>query len=112
MIHSSAEGDVFQKVQRYLYKNPNAPMEAVATFCNMSQSGLYNIFARCGWGTPNDLRQKMRAEKAVELLQTTDLSVETISDRLGFSSASYFRKILKKHTGKTPTAIRKEARRV
>ena len=112
MSHSSVEGDIFQKVQRYLYKNPKAPMEAVATYCNMSQSGLYNIFARCNWGTPNDLRQKMRVEKAVELLQTTDQSVEWISDTLGFSSASYFRKILKKHTGMTPLAVRKAASRV
>lgn len=112
MIHSSIEGDIFQKVQRYLYKNPQAPMAAVADYCNMSQSGLYNIFARCNWGTPNDLRQKMRVEKAVELLQTTDMSIEAISDGLGFSSASYFRKILKKYIGKTPTAIRKAASRV
>ena len=112
MTHSSIEGDIFQKVQQYIYKNPQAPMAAVAAYCNMSQSGLYNIFARCNWGTPNDLRQKMRVEKAVELLQTTDMSIEAISDRLEFSSASYFRKILKKHIGKTPTAIRKAASRV
>lgn len=112
LSHSSVEGNIFQKVQHYLYQNPKASMAAVAEYCNVSQSGLYGIFARCGWGTPNDLRQRMRVEKAVELLQTTDQSVEWISDELGFSSGSYFRKILKKHTGKTPRDVRKAASRV
>ena len=112
MSRGNAEGDMFQKVQHYLYRHPNAGMSSVAEYCNVSQSGLYSIFARWGWGTPNDLRQRIRVEKAVELLQTTEKSIEWISDSLGFSSASYFRKILKKHTGKTPTAVRKAGNRV
>ncbi|MBE6975898.1 MAG: helix-turn-helix transcriptional regulator [Ruminococcaceae bacterium] len=109
MATSGAEGDVLQKAQLYLYLHPEASIAEVAANCAISQSGLYNAFARSGWGTPNDLRQRIRAEMAVELLQTTDLSVEEISTRLSFSSASYFRKILKKHTGKTPSQLRKEA---
>ena len=112
MTRSDIAGNIFQRVQQYLYQNPQAHMKDVAAYCNMSQSGLYNVFSRCGWGTPNDLRQHIRVEKAVEFLQTTDHSVEWISDSLGFSSASYFRKILKKHTGKTPSAVRKAANRV
>lgn len=112
MVRSTVEGDLFRRVQHYLYRHPEANMGAVAAYCNMSQSGLYQAFARCGWGTPNDLRQKMRVEKAVELLQTTDRSIESISEELGFSSTSYFRKILHKHTAKTPTALRKAANRV
>ena len=112
MVNSSTAGNIFQKAQHYLYRHPQANMAAVAAHCNVSQSGLYSLFAKGDWGTPNDLRQKIRVEKAVELLQTTDQSVEQISDDLGFSSASYFRKILKKHTGKTPTAVRRAADRV
>ncbi|MBO5323119.1 MAG: AraC family transcriptional regulator [Oscillospiraceae bacterium] len=112
MSHNGIGGDIFQRVQYYLYQYPQANMLSVADHCNVSQSGLYSIFSRCGWGTPNDLRQRIRVEKAIELLQTTDQSVEWISENLGFSSTSYFRKILKKHTGKTPSAIRKVASRV
>lgn len=112
MSHRNMEGDLFQRVQHYLYQNPTASVASVAAHCNISQSGLYNVFARCGWGTPNALRQKILVEKSVELLQTTDLSIEAVSDRLGFSSASYFRKILLKYTGKTPTTLRKAASRV
>lgn len=112
MTNSGVETDLFRRAQHYLYRHPEANMAAVAAHCNMSQSGLYQVFARCGWGTPNDLRQKMRVEKAVELLQNTDRSIESISSELGFSSTSYFRKILHKHTGKTPTTLRRAAHRV
>jgi transcriptional regulator GlxA family with amidase domain len=43
------------------------------------------------------------------MLTTTNKSVQEISDILGFSSTSYFRKILKLYTDKTPLKIRKEA---
>ena len=109
MTGSGAEEDVLQNTQYYLYRHPEASMGEVAAHCGISQSGLYNAFARSGWGTPNDLRQRIRVEMAVELLQTTDLSVEEISARLSFSSPAYFRKILKKHTEKTPSQLRKEA---
>jgi len=48
-------------------------------------------------------------KKSIDLLQTTDLPIEEISGMMGFSSSSYFRKVLKEHTGKTPHEIRKDA---
>jgi len=81
----------------------------VAKHCNVSLSGLYGIFQKNLGKTPNEIRQGIQCKNAVHLLTTTNLSVEEISSRLHFSSSSYFRKILRKHTGKTPLAIRKEA---
>jgi len=40
-------------------------------------------------------------------LLTTNKTVEEIASLINFSSASYFRKVLKKHTGSTPSEIRK-----
>ena len=81
----------------------------VARYCNVSLSGLYGIFQKVLEKTPNEVRQEIQCKNAVHLLTTTNLSVEEISSRLHFSSSSYFRKILRKHTGKTPLAIRKGA---
>lgn len=95
--------------KEYLYRRPDAQVSEVAQHCGVSESGLYAAFSRSGLTTPNTLRQKILSERAVELLTSTDLSIEEISSRLNFSSTSYFRKILKKHTGKTPSEIRKDA---
>lgn len=83
-------------------------MEQVASYCGVSQTALYNAFRQQLGITPNGMRQGILCEAARELLVTTGLSVEEISSRLGFSSSSYFRKVLFQHTGKTPLAIRKE----
>lgn len=85
-------------------------MKDVATHCKISESGLYPIFQKVFQKTPLEMKQEILCEKAVQLLTTTDLSVEEISNRLLFSSSSYFRKILRKYTGKTPREIRKESR--
>lgn len=92
----------------YMRQNPHARIEQVASYCGVSQTALYNAFRQQMGITPNTMRQKILCENARELLVTTGLSVEEISSRLGFSSSSYFRKVLFQHTGKTPLAIRKE----
>lgn len=92
----------------YMRQEPHVRMEQVASYCGVSQTALYNAFRQQLGITPNGMRQGILCEAARELLVTTGLSVEEISSRLGFSSSSYFRKVLFQHTGKTPLAIRKE----
>lgn len=94
---------------KYMQSNTNAKMSDVAESCGISEATLYTLFKKRFKETPNEIRQKILCEKAEELLVTTSLSVEEISDRLGFSSSSYFRKILKKHLKETPTSIRKHS---
>lgn len=89
-------------------QDPHARIDQIAQRSGISQSALYSAFKKQLGITPNAMRQKILCEKARELLMTTSLSVEEISSRLGFSSSSYFRKVLSQHTGKTPLAIRKE----
>lgn len=99
---------ILEKALHYIYSNPSAQAADIAESCNISEPTLYNIFKKSLNKTPNDVKQQVLCEKAVALLTTTSLSVEEISTELQFSSSSYFRKILKKHTNKTPSTIRKE----
>lgn len=48
--------------------------------------------------------------EAVQCLLQTDKSITEISDFLGFSSMEHFSAAFKRHTGKTPSRYRKEAR--
>ncbi|MBQ4116900.1 MAG: helix-turn-helix domain-containing protein [Clostridia bacterium] len=57
-------------------------------------------------------RCEILCEKAVTLLTTTDKSVQEISDMHGFSSTSYFRKILYRYTNNTPRDIRKKTEKI
>lgn len=103
----SKEKVITEQIKITIRKNPNLPFTEIARLCGISEPYLYSLFKKNTNITPNDYRQKVLCDKAVELLVTTDKKVEEISSALNFSSSSYFRKILKKHTEKTPRAIRK-----
>lgn len=98
-----------EKATEYMTCNLNFKISDIAKYCNVSESGIYSLFKRNLNKTPNDIKNQILCEKAVSLLTTTNKSVQEISDSLGFSSTSYFRKILKSYTGKTPLEIRKES---
>lgn len=101
--------DITTAAIEYMHAHTDYTMSDVAEYCGISRTGLYEIFRKAYNLTPNEMKQKILCEKAAELLTTTNLSVEEISSRLNFSSSSYFRKVLKKHTGKSPLDIRKES---
>lgn len=95
------------KAMQYMEIDPHLSVKDIARHCGMSESGLYAAFRQSGT-TPVDARQRMLCEKAVALLVSTDMTVEDISETLGFSTPSYFRRVLKKQYGKTPIQIRRE----
>lgn len=100
---------VYRDAVAYLSLHPQCTVPQMAKACNVSPSMLYAVFKKVAGKSPNALRQEMLIDQAVRLLVTTDRQVQEISDTLGFSSTSYFRKILKEQTGKTPSEIRKAA---
>lgn len=91
----------------YIRSHPHAPIPQVAKACGISQPHLYATFRQNMGITPNHYRQSVLCQLAVELLATTDKTVEEISALLHFSSSAYMRKVLQQHTGMTPKQIRK-----
>ena len=105
---STATGKaIVDKAADYINLHTDCKVGDIARHCHISESALYHIFKREAGCTPNELIQKIRIDKAILLLTTTNRSVQQISDALGFSSTSYFRKVLFRHTAKTPRQIRK-----
>lgn len=96
------------RARQYIAYHPNGSVEDIAGYCGVSQSSLYSLFREHSRQTIRELKNQVRIEQAIELLATTDLSVEEISRRLEFCSAAYFRVIFKQVTGKAPTDVRRE----
>lgn len=101
--------DITEVAIEYMQTHTQYHMEDVAAYCGISRTTLYEIFKKAFHKTPVEMRQQLLCEKASELLTTTDFSVEEISTQLNFSSSSYFRKIFKKHIGKSPLEVRKQS---
>ena len=99
--------DTVQKALDLMYRNHMRSIPEYAYECGVSESLLYMYFKEYTKDTPNAARQRIACEKAINLLTSTNLSVEEICSRCGFSSSSYFRKVLFSITNKTPTEIRK-----
>lgn len=49
-----------------------------------------------------------RIRQAVRLLEETDIPVREIAPRVGYTDASYFSKVFKRHVGVTPTEYRNQ----
>lgn len=103
---------ILEKAKKYIYENTNCKVSDIAKYCLLSESGLYNVFKKESELTPNELIQKIRCEKAVLMLTTTNKSIEEISNSLEFSSTSYFRKVMYRYTQKTPREIRKSSENI
>ena len=106
-IPSGREISALENAKKYICDNPNADASQIAKACFMSQSYLYYLFKKYLKSTPNNFKQSFKCDKAISLLLATDKTVHEISDTLNFSSASYFRKVMMKRFGKTPSEIRK-----
>ncbi|MBE6679874.1 MAG: AraC family transcriptional regulator [Ruminococcaceae bacterium] len=99
--------EMLSRARAYMRANIDCTVPTIARHLGISESALYTLFREKGNTTPITEKNRIRTEMAVELLQTTDLSVEEISSRLSFSSAAYFRKVLFAFFGKTPREMRK-----
>lgn len=109
LIASSKNGTLMtlEKIKTAIRLNPFLSLSQIAAECNISEPYLYTLFKKHEDSTPNAYRLKILCDIAVEQLTTTDKKIEQIASELNFSSGSYFRKILKNHTGHTPSEIRK-----
>ena len=96
-----------EKAKKHMTEHPECNIPEVAKACGISEPHLYNLFRNITGTTPNEYRQQLLCQKGIALLSTTDKTVAEISSILNFSSESYFRKVLLKHTGYTPREIRK-----
>lgn len=96
-----------EKISHSIRQHPLLSLKKISEMCAISEPYMYSLFRKIKGTTPNQYRQKILCDMGIDLLLTTDKKVEEISNIINFSSASYFRKVLKKHTGHTPRDIRK-----
>lgn len=89
----------------------NLSVQDIAKSINVSVSVLYKYFRSYYNCTPKDYISKRRVDESVKLLNNTDTSIESISRKMGFSSASYYIKSFKRIKGVTPLEYRKSALR-
>lgn len=102
------EYDVVSMAKQYIIDNiDNAPsVSDVAAYCAMSTKHLGRLFMADLEMSPGDYIIKLRVERAVELLSTTNWPLKEISERMHFSSVYYFCAFFKSNVGLPPGEYR------
>lgn len=89
----------------------NLNLRSLSETLNISSSYLSTIFKRETGQTLTDYIAQRRVDRAMELLRTTRLQVQTIAQHCGILDVHYFSKIFKKITGQSPKEYRDALKR-
>lgn len=102
--------DVVSKVKSYIKEHiaESLNVEMLARLVNLSADYLTKVFKRECKITLNDYIIQQRMFLAKELLITTDMSVNRVSDKIGYSNYSYFSKAFKKYYGISPREMQQK----
>ena len=101
-----------ESVLNYIDENisENFTVHEISKNVNLSKSVLYRMFHNNFNCTVSEYINKRRIEKSMTLLTETNMSVEEISQAVGFSSISYYSRMFKKINNTTPLKYKKTSR--
>lgn len=97
-----------QKARNYLYDNleKQITLTDVSLAANLSIARLNTLFNATQGMAPIAFLEKIRMERAAQLLIFTTATIDNISSRLGYNERKYFDKRFKRRWGKTPRKYR------
>lgn len=107
--HLDSQDATIHKILLYMqehYSEPLSLQDLVNEF-GFSYSYLSSYFASQTNGTFIEHLNRIRIEKACELLENPSISISEVTEMVGYSDQSYFSKVFKKQTGITPREYRK-----
>lgn len=97
-----------EKALDYMREHDHYTIPELAQMCNMSRSSFYAIFQEVVGDTPIRTKHRFQAYKAELLLKSTELSIDEIAEKVGFSSTAHFRKVFQTRYHCSPHEIRRE----
>ena len=109
---TEVKNDVVTLAQTFMSINYTEPITLadIAESVHLSPNYFHKLFTESCHITPRSYLRNVRLSKAKKLLQTTDFSITSISEKCGFSSYNYFCAVFKGRFGMTPMEYRKNKR--
>lgn len=107
--YNTPDTEVFSKAIGYMndHFNENPSVLAIASYCNVSVSGLKRIFDRFAGMGVHKYFLLLKLKEAKKMLCNGN-SVNDTSEILGFSSQAYFSKTFKREVGISPSKFNKD----
>lgn len=109
--HNTTDYKRLKKLFKYVnqHYHESISIKDMAELCNMNYSYFSRYFKKLTGKTFVEYVNYIRLTEAEKLLLTTDLNITQIAFATGFSSASYFIQLFKKHKGISPHQMKKHA---
>ena len=103
----TAEEGVEQSIN-FMHKNLEKTLKLgdLANIAGLSSGHYGTLFRKSHDHTPIDYFNRLKIQKACELLKTTDRSIREVGGSVGFSDPYYFSRLFKKNMGLSPQAYR------
>jgi len=95
---------------RLARSSADLPLRDVAAMSGWSAFHLHRAFRATVGETPRGFQLRLRLQRALGLLATTDLSIGEVAERTGFASHAGFTRSLRAAFGCTPSALRESLR--
>lgn len=110
--HRAHLDSAVHRVQDHLAQRLDSPhtLDELAQVAHLSPRGLSRAFHRAIGITPLEYQQRLRLEYATTLLTETDLSVQVVASRCGFSDERHLRRLFSARFGQPPSALRSRPR--
>jgi two-component system response regulator YesN len=108
---SNRTNDMIQDTISYIsshYHEYDISTELLANMANLTPGYFGKLFAEYTGKTVNEHIMSLRFSKAKELLTTTSLTINDISEKVGFTNPTYFITLFKKSFGIPPNQFRSE----
>ncbi len=91
----------------FIEQNCNVDMSTaeLADMCDMSESQLRRLFKEYSGSSPVEYRNRLRIEKAYQLLSNHFCNVTEAAEKVGFSNIYYFSRLFKSIMGVAPKSV-------
>jgi transcriptional regulator GlxA family with amidase domain len=112
VMHRNHIHPAVHKVQDAVARNPAADWSSdkLAAVAFMSSRNLGRLFAEHAGCSPLDYVQRLRVALAREMVMNSDLALERVAERSGFSSAHHLRRVWRRWERASPAEFRLTAR--
>ena len=116
-VETRGSSDIFliddpemNRVIKYIHENSTRPIdvEEIAEYSCRSRRSLYDSFIKTTGLSPSQYIQNIRIKQISRLLLKTDLSLNHIAHKLGYSGSEKISRVFKKEKGVTPSTYRKK----
>lgn len=109
-LETSRNTMLFEELRNFIHRNyRTVSLEDLEFFFNFSKDHMSRIIKEESGLTFNKYVQKVRVDKAKELLKDTTLTIKEIMERVGYKNETHFYRLFKQQVGVNPNEYRQES---